>query len=65
MKSKTSRHNKQNNQIVLYRRKYKAYIQEVRVSEIRARPEHKQETIRELLENNKTNGAKSTQDTRA
>jgi len=42
-----SKCNTQNNQIVMYRRKYKAYIQGVRVTETGARLEHKQETIRE------------------
>ena len=52
--------NKCNNQIVLYRRKYKAYILEVQLRETRAKLEHKQKTIREQQENNKTNGAKVT-----
>ena len=36
-----------NNQIVLYRRKYKAYIQEVRITETGAWLERKRKTIRE------------------
>jgi len=42
-----SKCNKQNNQIVLYQRKYKAYIQEVRLADSGAWLEQKWKTIRE------------------